>query len=74
MFASDAVFLMHGLLVVALLALMAAMVVAFPLIWSDFKRDLDRRVEEDAWQEPPAPFDHELDLELRDSLEREAAL
>lgn len=58
---------MHLLTAAAACALIAAMVCAFPLIWADLRRDLDRRVAEDAGPPPPArPFDHELDAMLDD--------
>ena len=67
---ADLGLVMHGLLLVAVVALLAAVVCAFPLIWADLRRDLDDRVRADA-QPGPGPYNQDLDLDWRDLIERE---
>lgn len=64
--------LIHAALLVAVIGLLCAIVLAFPLIAYDWKQHRDQRVAEDA-APPPGPFNQERDLDWIDLLDRDVS-
>lgn len=62
----------RGLLLVAVIGLICAIVCAILAIFYDVRRTLDRRVAEDA-APPPGPFNQERDLDWVDLLDRDVS-